>query len=69
MSDYKLNHETRQCPLCGGDNRCDVLNACWCSKESFPEGLLDLVPEELKNKACICKKCLQQYKESTNSGW
>ncbi len=28
----------------------------------IPKGLLDLVPEEKKGKACICKSCIEKYK-------
>ncbi|WP_134703548.1 cysteine-rich CWC family protein [Ammoniphilus sp. YIM 78166] len=54
------------CPLCGQENRCGNLAQttapCWCSKESFPQELLDSVPGEWVRKACICKRCLEEYK-------
>lgn len=54
------------CPLCGGDNQCchnqsDRPTSCWCNQRSFPEGIFDLLPEEMKGKQCICESCLNKY--------
>jgi hypothetical protein len=57
------------CPLCGKSNACLSASgqlagkSCWCSNPSirFPQGLLDLVPEDKKRKACICKACVLKY--------
>ncbi|MFT4146249.1 MAG: cysteine-rich CWC family protein [Mobilitalea sp.] len=53
------------CPLCGKPNNCQhtIGMGCWCEKEYFPEELLNLIPEEKKMKACICKNCLVKYRE------
>lgn len=57
----------KYCPLCGGENNCIAgkvkQGQCWCNQEVFPEGIFELVPEESKRKHCICKKCLDKYKE------
>ncbi|WP_332873982.1 cysteine-rich CWC family protein [Amphritea pacifica] len=53
------------CPLCHQDNRCGNLSSCgsdascWCRSPdiSFPQTLLDRVPEEAKGRACICRSC------------
>ncbi len=57
----------QDCPLCRKENKCGIhsnepLN-CWCTKETFPEELLDLVPDESKRKQCICKDCLNTFKK------
>ncbi|HEX6594221.1 MAG TPA: cysteine-rich CWC family protein [Bacillota bacterium] len=57
------------CPICGGDNNCCYSmykrrGICWCTKESFPDGIFSLVPIEKRRKSCICKDCLQSYKET-----
>ena len=64
--------DVAKCPLCGEDNRCqnicgdpDVNNEsenknCWCKEVKFPKQLLDAVPVETKNKACICQRCLNK---------
>jgi len=31
---------------------------CWCMTATFSEELLNRVPEEDQNKACICAKCV-----------
>jgi len=63
--------DTSICALCGGPNHCamagcaTIPNApCWCKTEQFPQELLDQVPEGRKNRACICRKCLQGFTES-----
>lgn len=55
----------KKCPICNKENKCGNelgTSTCWCSTESFPEGIYQLVPEELRNKACICKDCLEEYR-------
>ena len=53
-------------PICGEPNQYaqEVAKAtgkpqepCWCMTATFSAELLDRVPEEAKNKACICEKC------------
>lgn len=56
------------CPICHKENHCHMVSGedpmtCWCTKVSFPEGLLLLVPEEARNLGCVCEDCLQKYKE------
>ncbi|MCA1201267.1 cysteine-rich CWC family protein [Priestia flexa] len=52
------------CPLCGKKNGCQhVLKeeefTCWCAEEEFPDAL-----KAKSSHSCICKSCLQAYKES-----
>jgi prepilin-type N-terminal cleavage/methylation domain-containing protein/prepilin-type processing-associated H-X9-DG protein len=57
------------CPLCGGPNDCQLClpsvrsAPCWCRQEEFPAGLLACVPEPLRNRACICRSCLTQFRQ------
>lgn len=56
------------CPLCGKHNNCgyeNVLthNGCWCEKIEVPKELREMIPENLRGKACICKECVIKYKE------
>lgn len=54
--------EHQICPICGKNNGCIIGNKdCWCTKVDFPKGLLDMVPEDKKRKACICKNCVDKY--------
>ena len=54
------------CPLCGGPNECGPAkcgnfdNACWCTNVSFSRDALARVPDELRNKACLCRQCATQ---------
>jgi len=58
------------CPLCGNNNYCGNLSsvdnskACWCTdiKMTFPDSLLNQVPDPDKNRACICKACALGHK-------
>ena len=56
-----------KCPICGDPNQCaqEIAKAtgtpperCWCITATFSSEVLDRVPEEAKNKACICSKCV-----------
>ncbi|MGE7625199.1 cysteine-rich CWC family protein [Viridibacillus sp. NPDC096237] len=58
----------KHCPVCGEENKCmaggEEKNTCWCyMEEGFPKGIFDLVPQESKGKHCICKKCVDTYRE------
>lgn len=79
MTESNINPDI--CPLCQQQNRCANLNAentkesCWCRDPSihFPKALLDRVPENKKDKACICQQCMQTFlkeivDENTNIG-
>jgi methylmalonyl-CoA mutase cobalamin-binding subunit len=58
------------CPICGQPNRCgekEIVNGielsrCWCAYETFPKIIFEKVPKDKYRKACICQKCLYQYK-------
>lgn len=54
----------KKCPICGQDNQCGNelgKSICWCSAESFPQEIFELIPEEKLRKACICKDCLEKF--------
>ena len=57
------------CPLCGQVNLCameieretGVKQApCWCTAAKFGADLLERVPAEKRNMACICLTCAKQ---------
>lgn len=56
--------EIRTCPLCGKDNGCTHNKDCWCFSTTIPKGIFDLLPEDKKGKACICKSCVDKYKKT-----
>ncbi|WP_306307178.1 cysteine-rich CWC family protein [Alicyclobacillus acidiphilus] len=54
------------CPLCGMENQCGRAagcppGSCWCDQSVFPAALLEQIPLEARNKACICKHCLERF--------
>ncbi|TYO94908.1 cysteine-rich CWC protein [Geothermobacter ehrlichii] len=54
------------CPICKGDNNCGLHadpGPCWCVDVEIPAALIDLVPPELKRKACICLSCIEAFRE------
>jgi hypothetical protein len=55
-----------RCPLCGQPNQCAMeleritgqkQPPCWCTQVDFSTDLLARVPQEAKNRACICAAC------------
>ncbi|WP_099476741.1 cysteine-rich CWC family protein [Paenibacillus ihbetae] len=59
------------CPLCRQPNQCAYAaklsdaNACWCTRESFPERVLKSIPKKYAGKTCICQSCLQAIRANT----
>ncbi len=55
------------CPLCGGANECQLCSPhtykgqCWCVHENISAELLARVPENFKDRACICQTCVKQF--------
>jgi len=55
------------CPLCGGLNDCQLCSAppakapCWCTQVEIPAALIARVPENLRNRACICRPCVEKF--------
>ena len=54
------------CPFCQEKNDCGIRkqSPCWCVNTNIPSQLIDLVPEETKNKSCICENCIADYLKS-----
>jgi prepilin-type N-terminal cleavage/methylation domain-containing protein/prepilin-type processing-associated H-X9-DG protein len=56
------------CPLCGGGNACQLCSPaiykgqCWCTHEEIAAELLARVPENFRNRACICQKCIEKFR-------
>ena len=60
-----LKGEEKLCPLCGQDNNCKHGQSdCWCNIVEAPKYIIDMVPDDKKGMACICKSCLEKYKRS-----
>ena len=60
-------HNPNQCPLCGGANECQLCTPaaykgqCWCARMEMPAALLARVPENLRDRACICQHCVENF--------
>jgi len=55
--------------LCHTKNICQANtdNSCWCHDVIVPQKLLDLVPEKLKGKSCICRRCIEKFNNNNRS--
>ncbi|MBU5425601.1 cysteine-rich CWC family protein [Tissierella pigra] len=61
--DKPLAHtEETTCPICGENNNCKHNEKCWCFSVTIPKELLEMIPEEKRGKACICKSCVEKYR-------
>ena len=55
------------CPLCGDANGCQLCSPaaykgqCWCARVEIPEALVARVPHNLRDRACICQKCVEKF--------
>lgn len=53
----------RICPLCGGANQCAPAEsgrldlACWCTRVAIPAEVLQRIPADQLNRACLCPRC------------
>jgi prepilin-type N-terminal cleavage/methylation domain-containing protein/prepilin-type processing-associated H-X9-DG protein len=56
-----------RCPLCGEANGCQLCSPaaykgrCWCADVEMPATLLARVPEHWRNRACICRNCVEKF--------
>lgn len=59
---HRIIAEQGICPICGKRNNCQRNEEeCWCYNMEIPKYILELVPEDKKGKACICKACIEKY--------
>ncbi|WP_025804998.1 MULTISPECIES: cysteine-rich CWC family protein [Pseudomonas] len=53
------------CPACGARNDCSLADprtadqACWCYSVSIDPAVLESLPPELRDRACLCPRCAQ----------
>ncbi|HEX5220409.1 MAG TPA: cysteine-rich CWC family protein [Verrucomicrobiae bacterium] len=64
-----------RCPLCGGLNDCRLCTSaaykgpCWCESVNIPPELLAHVPEEARQRACLCRNCVMAFhREQSTTG-
>ncbi|WP_077367102.1 cysteine-rich CWC family protein [Anaerosalibacter sp. Marseille-P3206] len=57
-----LKETEKICPICGKGNNCQHGSKdCWCKHIEIPKYVLEMVPEDKRGKACICKSCIEKY--------
>jgi len=56
-------NDSQQCPACGALNQCSLADprsatqACWCYSVTIDPAVLQALPAELRDKACLCPRC------------
>jgi len=72
MTDAPKSCDPAVCPLCGGVNECRLCSPaaqkgpCWCASVEIPAELLARVPENIRNRACICRSCIEKFHSQKN---
>ncbi len=49
-----------QCPICNEKNACGIeqgASTCWCMSTPISPDVLERVPADLREVACICERC------------
>lgn len=52
-----------RCPLCGGPNGCEPARTgsfdspCWCTEVRIAPEVLERIPEDARDRACLCRRC------------
>lgn len=60
-----MNTSSHLCPACGARNACVLADPrstdqpCWCYSVDIDPAVLEALPEELRNTACLCPRCAQ----------
>jgi hypothetical protein len=52
--------DPRRCPLCGDGNACGMAegaSSCWCFEATIPPEVIERVPAEARDRACVCQGC------------
>lgn len=63
MSALPTPSAEHHCPLCGGPNDCAPARSgsfdtpCWCTTAAFDPSVLERIPESLRGRACLCRRC------------
>lgn len=60
--------DAHRCPLCGGKNDCAVAQGrgnCWCFTRPIPDTVLERIPPEARDRACVCTSCAFGQREPT----
>ncbi|BBR52607.1 MULTISPECIES: cysteine-rich CWC family protein [Pseudomonas] len=58
-------NDKQRCPACGALNQCSLADPrlatqpCWCFTVTIDPAALRALPDELRNKACLCPRCAE----------
>jgi hypothetical protein len=67
-----MNSDPAKCPICGGDNDCQLACAdgykgpCWCEKKTFTPELLARVAEDVRRRNCVCRHCVNDERKKSD---
>ncbi|MFT4518954.1 MAG: hypothetical protein ACI9JM_001343 [Halioglobus sp.] len=69
----QIDPKEKICPLCGVDNKCAAAagrpaESCWCQGVTFNKESLAAIPEEAKDKYCLCPACGRVSEDAPNGG-
>jgi len=62
--------DPHRCPLCGGANDCAVAQGrgnCWCFTRPIPDEVLERIPTDARDRACVCTACAFGTRERTQT--
>ena len=60
---YTPMSDHTRCPACGASNDCTLTDPttadqpCWCFTVNIDPAVLQALPAELRNQACLCPRC------------
>ncbi|MGL4319034.1 MAG: cysteine-rich CWC family protein [Pseudomonas sp.] len=64
-------NDSRRCPRCGQLNSCaqagqqEAVEDCWCFHQPIAPDVLDSLPVEQRDQACLCPRCAQGLPATT----
>lgn len=62
------------CPVCGGPNGCAPAASgsfdtpCWCTTVDIDPAALARVPEPMRGRSCLCRRCATSEKADRRTG-
>jgi hypothetical protein len=62
--------DPHRCPLCSGTNDCAVAQGrgnCWCFTRPISDEVLERVPAEARDRACVCTSCAFGQREASKA--
>ena len=66
--------DTQTCPACGASNQCSLADPrtatqdCWCYGVEIDPQVIEALPDELRDKACLCPRCARVEEQLQAAG-